>query len=134
MSLSNKILNNLREQELYEMSNISTRESGLKTKLHIIQNGKSRGLQHWIRVKVELSDKTLFPIKVNNKEVLPINTKGEFDRLDNTDKTIVNKAIEYVKKNKELIIAYWKGQFEEEDLHDILNGRITLQQAIDKNK
>ena len=119
---------------LYEMSNISTRESGLKTKLHIIQNGESRGLQHWIRVKVELSDKTLFPIKVNTKEVLPINTKGEFDRLDNTDKTIVNKAIEYVKKNKELIIAYWKGQFEEEDLHDILNGRITLQQAIDKNK
>lgn len=122
------------KQLLYEMSSITTRESGLKTKLNLIQNGANRGYQHWARVKVTLSNKQLFPIEVNeNGEVKPLDKDGVYTKLDKTDKDIVNDAIPYIKEHIDIIMAYWKGLFEEDDLHDILNNRITLQDAINRN-
>lgn len=134
----NKIINETKRmileeelEKLYEMSNIDPSESGLKTKLHLMPNGASSGMKHWARVKVVLSDKSLFPIKVNdNGDVEPVNKDGAYDRLDSTDKRLVDDAAEYTRINKDIIMAYWYGKFPEYILHDILRGRITLEDAL----
>ena len=54
--------NNSDPELLFEMSTISTKESGLKTKLNVMQNDEDRRYRHWCRVKVVLpSNKMLFP-------------------------------------------------------------------------
>ena len=124
-----KLLNE--EELLYEMSNISEKESGLKTKLHIIQNGANRGYQHWARVKVDLDNGEGFPIKFNNKgEIEPINKDGQYNKLSKNNKDIVNNACKYIQENIEILNAYWEGKFEEEDLHDILRGYKKLEDII----
>lgn len=119
---------------LFEMSNIDPAESGLKTKIHLLSNGANEGLPHWARVKVVLSNKVWFPIKVNDEgDVEPLTKDGAYSKLDSTDKKIVDDAIEYIKRNKDIIMAYWYGKFPEYILHDILRNRISLEDAINGN-
>lgn len=125
--------NNSDPELLFEMSTISTQESGLKTKLNVMQNNEDRRYKHWCRVKVVLpSNKVLFPILVNDKEIKPLNKNGEYSNLSSNDKQIVNDAIKYIKNNLDLILHYWNGDFEEFELHDILAGRNTLENILSK--
>lgn len=125
--------NNSDPELLFEMSTISTKESGLKTKLNVMQNSEDRRYKHWCIVKVVLpSNKLLFPILVNDKEIKPSNKNGEYSNLSNNDKQIVNDAIKYIKNNLDLILHYWNGDFEEFELHDILAGRNTLEDILSK--
>lgn len=125
--------NNSDPELLFEMSTISTKESGLKTKLNVMQNDEDRRYKHWCRVKVVLpSNKALFPILVNDKEIKPLNKNGEYSNLSSNDKQIVNDAIKYIKNNLDLILHYWNGDFEEFELHDILAGRNTLENILSK--
>ena len=116
---------------LYEMSTISEVESGLSTKINVMQNTDDRRYRHWCRVKVTLpSNKMLFPILVNSESVNPLNKNGEYDNLKSTDKRVVNDAIQFIKNNKELILSYWNNEFEEFELHDILRGKDTLENVL----
>lgn len=125
--------NNSDPELLFKMSTISTKESRLKTKLNIMQNDEDRRYRHWCRVKVVLpSNKVMFPILVNDKEIKPLNKNREYDNLSNNDKKVVNDAVQYIKNNLELILHYWNGDFEEFELHDILAGRNTLENILNK--
>lgn len=125
--------NNPDPELLFKMSTISTKESRLKTKLNIMQNDEDRRYRHWCRVKVVLpSNKVMFPILVNDKEIKPLNKNREYDNLSNNDKKVVNDAVQYIKNNLELILHYWNGDFEEFELHDILAGRNTLENILNK--
>lgn len=132
----NQAMNTLQEQKLeeellFEMSSILTKESGLKTKLNIIQNGANRGMRHWARVKVVLNNGNMFPIKVNEKgDIEPFDNSGEYKRLSQNEKELVKEAIKYIKENIKLIMAYWNGKFEEDDLHNILQGRASLEDFL----
>lgn len=136
MNNLNETMKNLREQKLeeellFEMSSILTKESGLKTKLNLIQNGANRGMRHWARVKVVLNNGNMFPVKVNEKgEIEPFNNSGQYKKLTQGEKELVKEAIKYIKENVKLIMAYWNGLFEEDDLHNILQGRASLEDFL----
>ena len=136
MNNLNEAMKNLREQKLeeellFEMSSILTKESGLKTKLNLIQNGANRGMRHWARVKVVLNNGNMFPVKVNEKgEIEPFNNSGQYKKLTQGEKELVKEAIKNIKEKVKLKKAYWNGLFEEDDLHNILQGRASLEDFL----
>ena len=120
------------KDNLFEMSSLSSRETGLKTKLNLMQQDDDNEWPHWIRVKVKLNDGTFFPILVDPK-VEPLNSSGQYNNLKFDDKALVKEAVKYTKKIKKVVKAYWEGKFDEATLHDIINGRISLEDAIKNN-
>lgn len=42
----------------------------------------------------------------------------------------IQDTVKYIKSNVDLIMSYWEGKFEEDELHDILQGKISLQDVI----
>ena len=41
--------------------------------------------------------------------------------LELENKTIVNDAITYIKDNIDIVLKHWNGEFDEYELHNILN-------------
>ena len=116
------------------MANIRTKISGIKPMLYATFDGEHRDdIPHWARVKVELTNKnsfhfiTLEPVEIYNKH-------GEFDNLKMEDQKLVKEALPYIRKYKNVFLAHWRGQIFDDQLYDILTGKITLKDAINENK
>ena len=134
----NELIKYVNRKNLFEMANIRTKITGIKPMLYATFDGEHRDdIPHWARVKVELSKKknkkidfhfvTLEPVEAYNKH-------GEYTNLNQTDKKLVDEAVEYLKKHKDVFLAHWKGLIFDDQLYDILLGKISLQEAIDENK
>ena len=120
------------KESLFEMSSLSSRETGLKTQLNVMQKDDNNRWKHWVRVKVKLNSSGYFPILIDPK-VEPLNDKGEYNKLKSGDKLIVDQAVKYLKKIKNVIMAYWECKFDEYTLHEIINGKISLKDALKNN-
>lgn len=114
---------------LFEMSSLSSRETGLKTQLNVMQKDDNNRWKHWVRVKVKLNSSGYFPILIDPK-VEPLNSKGEYDKLKTEDKLIVDDAVKYLKSVKDVIMAYWDCKFDEYTLHKIINGEVKLKDVL----
>lgn len=120
------------KDNLFEMSSLSSRETGLKTQLIVMQKDDNNRWKHWVRVKVKLNSSGYFPILIDPK-VEPLNDKGEYNKLKSEDKLIVDQAVKYLKGIKNVIMAYWECKFDEYTLHEIINGKISLKDALKNN-
>ena len=120
------------KDSLFEMSSLSSRETGLKTQLNVMKKDDNNRWKHWVRVKVKLNNGNYFPILIDPK-VEPLNEKGEYNKLKSEDKIIVDQAVKYLKSIKDVIMAYWECKFDEYTLHEIINGKVKLQDVLKNN-
>ena len=110
-------------EELFEMANIHPDESGIQSMLYATFDGAHEPhIPHWARVKVRTKNKGLFPILLD-PIVQPLNKNGEYDSLKAEDKELVDEAIEYIKKYRNVFLDHWNGKLKDYELHDILLGR-----------
>ena len=124
-----KLLNE--EELLYEMSNIQPRTTGLKSQLYATFDGEHL-CPHGPRVKVRT--KTFpkgFPIIINRKtnKVYPLNKNGEYSKLQDDDRKVVDEALPYIIKNKDIFLTHWNAVIGDEQLRKVLKGEFTLEQA-----
>lgn len=134
----NELIKYENRQYLFEMANIRSKITGIKPMLYATFDGKHRDdIPHWARVKVELSKKknrkidfhfvTLDPVEAYNKH-------GEYNKLSQTDKKLVDEAVEYIKNHKDIFLAHWNGLIYDDQLYEVLLNKISLEDAIDENE
>jgi len=101
-----------RYQSLYEMSNISTKKTGLDYIVWIApQSGKEK---HSARIKIKIDNKFI-SITISDEPELKSNIKIEAKKL--------NKIFDWIKLNKDTLMKYWNGK-----------GEITIDEIIDNLK
>lgn len=115
-NLYKEVNTNLHEQqELFEMANIQPWESGLKSEINVLFNGKKTS-GHQARVKVLLSDNaTWFPVPVFKEP-----NKRLYNKLKQDDKLRVDEVIKYVTKHGELFQQHWNGDITDYELFTAL--------------
>lgn len=130
----NEAMKSLKENEkelLWEMTNIRPRVTGLKTLLYSTPKRKYNNYPHGSRIKVELTNKELFPIMLlNSGSIEPINKNGEYNKLKQQDKNIINNAIKYVEKWHDAFLAHWNAKIGDIQLSNVLKKVVTLSEAI----
>lgn len=130
----NEAMKSLKENEkelLWEMANIRPRVTGLKTLLYSTPKGKYNNYPYGSRIKVELTNKELFPIMLlNSGSIEPINKNGEYNKLKQQDKNIINNAIKYVEKWHDAFLAHWNPKIGDIQLSNVLKKVVTLSEAI----
>lgn len=109
----------LLEDDLFLRSTISPRESGLKTNIYLMEDGKDGIWGPEPKVKVQLKNAETFTVLLE-PEVHPANIE-EYNALESNNKSIVDNAIDYIKNNIDIVLRYWNGKFDEYELHNILN-------------
>lgn len=117
---------------LYEMANIHPKESHIRASLYSTYNGKNTYKMQGPRVKVQLKNKQWFPVLLDPVE--PFNKHKKYDRLKSEDKSLVDEAIRYIKKYEQVFLAHWNGQIRDSQLHLILAGDLTLENALKRDK
>lgn len=121
--LEDEILN---EELLWEMANIHPIESGLPSELQSLAKGKDR-VSHAARVKVMTPNFGWVSIQIEPEVKLP--SSMQHKDFQKEDLKNINAAIKYIKKYKEVFLAHWNGEIEDSELHDVLRGIKTLEQA-----
>lgn len=117
---------------LYEMANIHPKESHIRATLYSTYNGKDTYKMHGPRVKVELTDKSRFPVLLNPVE--PYNKHKKYDKLKSEDKSLVDEALEYIKKYEYVFLAHCNGEIIDYQLHLILDSKLSLEDALKENE
>lgn len=120
----NEILKEEKEQ-LWEMANISQRESGLSTVIHSLWNCFNTQ-PHGGRVKVETPEGRIPVQLLPNVEIPKSVNKNKYK---DTTLQLVQEAIPYITKYRDTFVAHAKGEIDDALLHDVLQNRLTLQQA-----
>lgn len=123
-----KLLLNEANEILFEMANIHPEETGIKAMLYSTFNGKSK-FKHGPRVKIETKNYGLISILLPD---LSLDKKYNLKTMQNEDRKIINQAIKYLKGKENIFLAHWNGQIRDDQLHDILKNRITLEDIIKK--
>ena len=123
MSLSNKILDSLREQELYEMANLTARRTGLQSvTIWSEQRGESRNKSDSLpRVKITGPDYEVSVSIEKNPRILA-QTKG----IKQSEMLKIKKAIEYIGRNYDLFLKHYTSSeevYDDDDLKDELRKR-----------
>lgn len=121
-------LNN--ENQLFEMANIHPEESGIKPMLYSTFNGKNK-FKHGPRVKVETINLGLVSILLPD---ITLDKKYNIKTIENEDKRLINEAIKYIKKNLNVFMNHWNGQIRDDELHDILRGKDTLEDVLKRKR
>lgn len=121
-----------RVDALYGMANIHPKESHIRATLYSTYNGKDTYKMHGPRVKVELRDKSWFPILLNPVE--PYNKYKKYDKLKSEDKSLVDEALEYIKKYEDVFLAHWNEEIIDYQLHLILDSKLSLEDALKENE
>ena len=96
---------------LFEMANIHPSDTGLKTSLHAMYNGKAEGLQHGPRVKVTTMKHGRLPIQLIPEVKLAVEKS-----LKQEDKDIVTEATSYISSNLQLFLDHWDGKITDYEL------------------
>lgn len=78
------------------------------------------------KVKVQLRNTETFILLEPN--VRPSNIE-QYNKLEPENKDIVDNAIKYIKTNIDIVLRYWNGEFEEYELHKLLNSQNYIYQA-----
>lgn len=110
------------EDEKYLRSTISPKESNLKTNVYLMYDGLNNNI--WgseTKVKIQLKNSEI--VILLEPIIEPQNIEQHND-LELEDKIIVNDAIKYISQNKDIILNYWNGEFEEDVLHNLLRENI----------
>ena len=116
----------LNKELLWEMANITPRVTGLPSMIQSLAKGKDR-VSHAARVKVMTPNFGYVPIQIDPEVKLPNSMKHkDFQKQDNE---CINSAIKYIEKYKDVFLAHWNDEIEDDQLHDILKGKLSLEQA-----
>jgi F420-dependent methylenetetrahydromethanopterin dehydrogenase len=101
-----------KHERLFEMSNLSTKKTGLDYIIWITpQSGKEK---HEARIK----------IKIDNKFVsITIGDTPELKSKVNIESKKLNKIFDWIKLNKNILLKYWNGK-----------GNITIDEILDDLK
>ena len=103
---------------LFEMANIHSKDTGLKTSLHAMYNGANEGFSHGPRVKVSTNQHGRIPIQLKPTVKLSVEKN-----LRKEDKDIINDAISYISSNLDLFLDHWNGKITDFELISRLRQR-----------
>jgi hypothetical protein len=97
-------------QDIFEMANLEYDLTGLAVYIYVSGKGNTK---HGPRLKVSKiygkMSKSLFPITISDKPKVIGDDIGDIKSKD------IKKIIEWVKLNKELLLAFWNGEINIKD-------------------
>lgn len=125
-----EIKNNLQEnEELFEMSNLKANRTNLKADLWVEEKGEDRQKKDKEpRVKISTINHGRFPISISD-DPTPLDSTDGFKK---EDLDIINNAKPYIKRNKDVLLQFYKGKIDIDDLLDILSERGDYKRNKDK--
>ena len=124
-----EIKNNLQEQELFEMSNLKANRTNLKADLWVEEKGEDRQKKDKEpRVKISTINHGRFPISISDNPT-PLDS---IDGFKKEDLDIINNVKPYIKRNKDVLLQFYKGKIDIDDLLDILSERGDYKRNKDK--
>ena len=96
---------------IFEMANIHPNDTGLKTSLHAMYNGKAENLPHGPRVKVVTMQHGRVPIQLKPEVKLAVEKN-----LIKEDADIIKMAISYISSNLQMFLDHWDGKITDKEL------------------
>jgi hypothetical protein len=112
-----EILTDLEEEMLWEMANFRTKTTGLPMIVYISTcEVEGKKLKHSPRVKIARTYSTkfnpfdTFSISISNNPEIVSGDKGEIKNSD------LEKCQEFILKNKDVLMAFWDGEYDSADL------------------
>lgn len=121
MSKFLEILTDLEEEMLWEMANFRTKTTGLPMIIYISTcEVEGKKLNHSPRVKFARSYGTkfnpfdTFSVTISKNPEIVGGDKGDIKGSD------VEKCKEFIIKNKEVLMAFWDGEYDTADLYNNL--------------
>lgn len=109
--------NNLDEEMLFEMANISPKDSGVRYPMWVDSVGEDRDNKHSLpRLKVQYKGQKI-PVLISDDPQILRNVQ---DVLGFSSFKDFNQVKSFIKQNKELLLKHWKGKVTDKELLNTL--------------
>ena len=110
-------LNNLDEDMLFEMANISPKDSGVRYPMWVDSVGENRNNMHTLpRLKVQYKGQKI-PVLLSDEPQIPESVQ---DVLGFSSFKDFNQVKEFIKQNKDLLLKHWNGKVTDKELLNTL--------------